>query len=179
MLVDLRDTPLSLDEALAHVSHAGAGGVDVFLGVVRDENEGKSVVLLEYSAYASMARAELARIAQGIEEEIPGVRVAALHRVGKLGVGDVAVVCAASAPHRGEAFRACRLLIDRIKSTVPIWKREHGPEGAHWVGWVDARCGDGHAHDGGHTHDARDANAPHAHGDAPRERPSTPPRQGE
>ena len=65
--------------------------------------------------------------------------VAAPH--GALSVGDVAVVCAASAPHRGEAYRACRALIDRVKARVPIWKREHGPDGAYWVGWRDARSG--------------------------------------
>jgi molybdopterin synthase catalytic subunit len=63
-----------------------------------------------------------------------------IHRVGTLVVGDIAVVCAASAPHRGEAFEACRALIEGIKSRVPIWKREWGPDGAAWVGWVDARC---------------------------------------
>jgi molybdopterin synthase catalytic subunit len=145
-LVDVRETALSLDEAVARVSHAGAGAVATFLGVVRAENEGRAVARLEYQAYASMARAEMSRIAAEIEAEIPGVRLAAVHRVGSLVVGDAAVVCAASAPHRGEAFRACRLLIDRIKGRVPIWKREHGPDGAVWIGWVDARCGDERAH---------------------------------
>jgi molybdopterin synthase catalytic subunit len=151
MWTDLRETPITVDEALAHVSHAGAGGLDVFLGVVRDENEGRAVAKLEYQAYGSMAKAEMDRIGTEIEREIPGVRVAAIHRVGELRVGDIAVICAASAPHREEAFRACRLLIDRIKERVPIWKREHGPDGAYWVGWVDARCAPG-----GHGHDAHD-----------------------
>jgi len=156
MLADLRNEPLSVDEALRHVSHAAAGGVDVFLGVVRDHSEGRPVTRLEYSAYASMAKREMERIATEIEGEIDGVRVAAIHRLGELAVGDAAIVCAASAPHRDEAFRACRLLIDRIKSRVPIWKREHGPDGTAWVGWVDARCEPGgheHAHEhGGHGH---------------------------
>jgi molybdopterin synthase catalytic subunit len=69
-----------------------------------------------------------------------------LHRVGRLSVGDLAVVCAASAPHRDEAFRACRLLIDRIKERVPIWKCEHGPDGPYWVGFRDARCTGHHNH---------------------------------
>ncbi|MDB4995031.1 MAG: Molybdenum cofactor biosynthesis protein MoaE [Myxococcaceae bacterium] len=146
MLFDVREGPIGSDEAIAHVSHDGAGGVTVFLGVVRAENEGRAVAQLEYQAYASMAKVELARIGDEIAAELPGVRLAALHRVGLLVVGDVAVVCAASAPHRDEAFRACRLLIDRIKSRVPIWKREHGPDGAVWIGWVDARCGEGHSH---------------------------------
>jgi molybdopterin synthase catalytic subunit len=139
-LIALRDVPPSVDEAIASVSHAGAGAVAVFVGVVRDRNEGRPVVLLEYEAYPTMAEAEMRRIAEELGAEIPGVRVAAVHRRGRLAVGDVAVVCAASAPHRGEAFRACRAFIDRIKARVPIWKREHGPDGAYWVGWEDARC---------------------------------------
>ncbi len=149
--VALVAAPLSVDEALSHVRHPGAGGVAVFLGEVRDLNEGLPVVRLEYEAYTPMALAEMQRIADGVEAELPGVRVAAIHRTGSLLVGDAAVVCAASAPHRGEAFRACRLLIDRIKASVPIWKREHGPHGAHWVGWHDARCGD--EHEAGHDHE--------------------------
>jgi molybdopterin synthase catalytic subunit len=145
--VGLRGIAISVDEVLARVQHAGAGGVSVFLGVVRDTNDGKHVVKLEYEAYESMAVAEMERIAAEIVAEVPDSRVAVLHRIGTLVVGDAAVVCAASAPHRAEAFTACRLLIDRIKSRVPIWKREYGPEGAHWVGWQDARC-----HQEGHEH---------------------------
>ena len=149
----IRTEPLSLDEVVARVSHEGAGAVATFLGTVRDHNEGRAVTLLEYEAYGSMAESELARIAAEIEREIPGCRVAATHRVGALRVGDVAVACAASAPHRREAFRACRLLIDRIKATLPIWKREHGPDGPYWVGWEDARCAADHGdHEGHHEH---------------------------
>lgn len=143
-LFEIRETPLSVDECVRAVTHASAGGIDVFLGAVRDENEGRSVTLLEYEAYGAMAEKEMQRIASEIEGEIPGVRLAVLHRIGRLGVGDLAVVCAASAPHRDEAFRACRALIDRIKHRVPIWKREHGPDGPYWVGWQDARCGHEH-----------------------------------
>jgi len=147
------EAPLDLGRLVAEVSHAGAGGVATFLGVVRDHNEGRAVTLLEYEAYGTMAEAELGRILGEIAAELPGVRVAAMHRVGALGVGDAAVACAASAPHRGEAFAACRALIDRIKARLPIWKREHGPEGPYWVGWEDARCGpEGHGHDG-HAHE--------------------------
>jgi len=139
--------PLSLDESVRAVDHAGAGAVATFVGVVRDHNDGRPVTLLEYEAYTSMAELELARIEAEIEADSPAVRVHATHRVGALRVGDAAVVCAASAPHRGEAFAACRRLIDAIKHRLPIWKREHGPDGPYWVGWVDARCGDGHAHE--------------------------------
>jgi molybdopterin synthase catalytic subunit len=153
--VALREAPLSIDEAVAHVQHAGAGAVCLFLGMVRDHNDGRAVLKLEYEAYPAMALAEMKRIAEELAAETPGVRLAVLHRTGALLVGDVAVVCAASAPHRGEAYAACRALIDRVKARVPIWKREHGPDGAYWVGWEDARCGDElHEHAG---HDERAA----------------------
>ena len=148
------ETPLSVEEATAAVSASGVGGVDLFLGVVRDHNDGRPVTRLEYHAYVSMAEKEMQRIAAEIASEIPGVRLAALHRIGSLAVGDLAVVCAAGAAHRGEAFRACRALIDRIKERVPIWKREHGPDGPYWVGWEDARCRD--EHHGPHHHDHHD-----------------------
>jgi molybdopterin synthase catalytic subunit len=135
------------------VSRPGAGAVATFLGTVRDQNEGLPVTLLEYHADESMAEKEIRAIEAEIVREVEGVRVVAVHRVGALGVGDVAVACAASAPHRGEAFRAVRLLIDRLKERVPIWKREHGPEGPHWVGWRDARCSADDHH--GHEHPPR------------------------
>jgi molybdopterin synthase catalytic subunit len=139
-LVVLRTTPLSVDEVIAAVAGPGAGAVSVFLGTVRNHNDGRAVVKLEYQAYEAMALAEMKRIVAELGAEIADVKLAVAHRTGTLVVGDVAVVCAASATHRGEASRACRALIDRIKERVPIWKREHGPDGAYWVGWQDARC---------------------------------------
>jgi molybdopterin synthase catalytic subunit len=140
----LGETRLDASPLVAAVAHPGAGAIDVFYGVVREHSEGRQVTRLEYSAYESMALAEMRRIARGIEQGL-GVRVAVAHRLGSLDVGEVAVICAASAAHRGEAFAACRRLIDEIKHDVPIWKREFGPDGTAWVGWVDARC---HAHGG-------------------------------
>jgi molybdopterin synthase catalytic subunit len=146
-LVALRTEALSIDEAVAAVAHPGAGAISLFLGVVRDQNDGRPVVSLEYEAYESMALAEMKRIVHELAAQAAGVRLAVLHRTGHLPVGDTAVVCAASARHRGEAQHACRSLIDAIKARVPIWKREHGPQGAYWVGWQDARCAeDGHGH---------------------------------
>jgi molybdopterin converting factor subunit 1 len=133
--------PLSLDAVCAFVRHPGAGALATFVGVVRDHSAGRDVTALEYSAYESMALAEMARVLEEIEAEMPGVRLAAHHRIGDLRVGDDAIVCAASSPHRDDAFRAGRLLIDRIKDRVPIWKREKGPDGEAWVGWEDARVG--------------------------------------
>ncbi len=143
---DVRNQEIRAEEVLAAVARPDAGGVALFVGQVRNESDGRPVTLLEYEAYASMAVKEMRAIAHEIATEIPHTQLAALHRVGSLVVGDVAVLCAASAPHRDEAFRACRALIDRIKGRVPVWKREHGPEGPYWVGWEDARCGPGHHH---------------------------------
>jgi molybdopterin synthase catalytic subunit len=152
--VRLSDAPLSVDEAIASLAGPDAGAIVTFLGLVRDFNDGRSVTLLEYEAYETMAVREMSRIVADLERELPGVRVLVHHRSGALGVGDLAVICAASAVHRGEAFRACRLAIDRVKANVPIWKREHGPEGPYWVGWQDARClGEEHEHgEPGHGH---------------------------
>jgi molybdopterin synthase catalytic subunit len=152
-LFRVQEAALDVAEATAAVSAPDIGGIDLFLGAVRNHNDGRAVTRLEYHAYVSMAEKEMQRIADEIALELPGVRLAALHRIGSLGVGDLAVVCAAGAPHRAEAFKACRALIDRIKHRVPIWKREHGPDGPYWVGWEDARCGDGHDHHEKHHHD--------------------------
>jgi molybdopterin synthase catalytic subunit len=146
-LVALCETAASIDEAIASVRHPGAGAICIFLGTVRDRNEGRHVVRLDYEAYGPMAIAEMRRITDEIVAATPHVRLAVIHRTGALVVGDIAVVCAASAPHRGAAYRACRALIDRIKERVPIWKREYGPDGAWWIGWQDARCEPGHDHD--------------------------------
>lgn len=152
--VELVEAPIDVASVQAKVAHAGAGGIALFCGAVRDESEGRAVVLLEYEAYRPMAIAEMQRCVDEIESAQRGVvRLAVTHRVGSLHVGDLAVVCAASAPHRGEAFAACRALIDAVKARVPIWKREHGPDGAWWVGWRDARC-DAEGHD--HVHRADD-----------------------
>ncbi len=149
----IRREALSLDEVTQIVTRPEAGAVATFLGIVRNMNDGRAVTLLEYEAYGTMAEAELQRILEELEREMPDVRVAATHRIGPLNVGDAAVVCAASAPHRGEAFNACRELIDRIKARLPIWKREHGPDGPYWVGWEDARCSPDHGeHDKHHHH---------------------------
>jgi molybdopterin synthase catalytic subunit len=152
------EAPLSQSALEAVVAHAGAGAVVTFSGTVRDTNDGHAVTLLEYEAYVSMATAEIARIIREIEAELPGVRVAVHHRIGALAVGDAAVLCSASAAHRNEAFSACRLAIDRVKERVPIWKREHGPDGPYWVGWADARCSPEHDADRGH---GAEAHPPH------------------
>ncbi len=130
----LLETPLSLDRVVAAVGGPGMGGIVTFTGMVRDHARGKAVVRLDYSAYAGMAVKEMTRIIEGIEREVPAARLAVEHRVGSLAVGDLAVVIAAAAPHRAEAFDACRQMIERLKESVPIWKKEFGDDGSTWVG---------------------------------------------
>jgi molybdopterin converting factor subunit 1 len=132
--VRLLDEPLSLDRVVAAVSGPGMGGVVTFTGAVRRHSRGTVVERLEYSAYDAMALREMTRLCDEIETEMAGTRLAVEHRVGKLAIGDVAVVIAAAAPHRAEAFAACRAMIDRLKDRVPIWKKEFGEDGAEWVG---------------------------------------------
>ena len=134
LLCRISEEPISIDEVRGAVEHPGAGGVCTFHGVVRDHAEGKPVSRLDYEAHESLAEKEMRRVLDGVVAEHPGARIAAVHRVGRLGIGDVAVSVAVSAPHRDEAFSACRKAIDRIKETVPVWKKEWGPDGeAYWV----------------------------------------------
>ncbi len=130
----LRDAPLSLAEVVAAVEHRNAGGIATFTGNVREHSRGKQVQYLEYEAYAPMAVAKMDELALAIEAELPGTRVAVQHRVGRLEIGETAVVIAASAAHRDEAFRACRAMIERLKAEVPIWKKEVDGEGQTWIG---------------------------------------------
>lgn len=115
------------------------GACVVFEGVVRDHHDGRAVESLFYDAYRPMAEKEMARIVEETEVEFPGAAIAVRHRLGALAVGDSAVVIVAAAPHRAAAFDAARTVIDRIKESVPIWKRERGPGGEEWVGW-QGRC---------------------------------------
>jgi molybdopterin synthase catalytic subunit/molybdopterin converting factor small subunit len=138
VLCEISEQEISLAQVRIAVEHPGAGGICIFHGVVRDHAGGKQVARLDYEAHESLAHKEMRRVLEGVAAEHSGVRIAAVHRVGKLDVGDVAVCVAASAAHRDDAFTACRKAIDRIKETVPLWKKEWGPDGgAHWVNLDD------------------------------------------
>jgi molybdopterin synthase catalytic subunit len=131
-----RITPevLSVDEALAHVADPAAGGTCVFVGTVRDRSDHGEVTGLTYEAWAELGVARFRELADEVFERWPVCRVALLHRTGELGIGEVSVVVAVSAPHRAEAFDACRHAIERLKHDVPIWKKESLVAGdAHWV----------------------------------------------
>jgi molybdopterin synthase catalytic subunit len=133
-LTAIRESQLSLDEVRAAVAGATAGGIALFAGTVRDNDHGQGVTGLSYTAHPS-AEAELRRVAEAIAEKFPVLRVAIVHRVGDLAVGDLAVVAAVSAPHRAEAFDACRELIEQLKATVPLWKHQRFTDGTdEWVG---------------------------------------------
>jgi len=132
--IELLATPLSLDRCVVAVGGSDMGGIATFTGMVRRHSHGAVIDHLEYEAYGTMAVREMTRLCDEIEAEISGTRLAVEHRVGRLEVGDVAVVIAAAAPHRAEAFAACRAMIDRLKQRVPIWKKEVGDDGAEWVG---------------------------------------------
>lgn len=132
-LAELRDEPLSVDEVMRAVTDPAAGGIAVFTGVVRDHDAGRDVRRLTYSAHPSAA-AELHRVAGKIAAAYDLRAVAVLHRLGPLEVGETAVIVAVSSPHRGDAFDACRALIDEVKSAVPIWKhQEFGNGESEWV----------------------------------------------
>jgi molybdopterin synthase catalytic subunit len=135
----LTDRPIDPAPLLAAVRRPSDGGLALFVGVVRNENEGRAVARLDYEAYGPMAEKEMARIADELARLHPQAAVLMRHRVGSLEIGDVAVVVAAAAPHREQAFAACRDGIERIKARAPIWKRETGPSGAVWVEPCKAR----------------------------------------
>ena len=133
-LIAIRESELSVDEVRAAVADPGAGGIALFAGTVRDTDHDQGVTGLSYTAHPS-AEAELRRVAGEIADKFGVVAVAAVHRVGDLGLGDLAVVVAVSCPHRAEAFDACRALIDVLKASVPIWKHQRFTDGtAEWVG---------------------------------------------
>ncbi|HUG55613.1 MAG TPA: MoaD family protein [Candidatus Limnocylindrales bacterium] len=124
---------LSVDDAVAAVRDDAFGAIAVFLGTVRSTSRGRRVTHLEYEAYAEMAEAKMREIAERLEREHAPLRVAMHHRVGDLAIGEIAVVVAAGAPHRDAAFAAARAAIDELKREVPIWKKEHGEDGAVWI----------------------------------------------
>ncbi|WP_459802904.1 molybdenum cofactor biosynthesis protein MoaE [Herbidospora sp. RD11066] len=133
-LLAIRDTPLSVDEVFTAVGDHAAGGTTLFVGTVRDLDGGRDVSGLSYSAHPS-ALDELRRVAEKVAADFPVTALAAVHRVGDLELGDIAVIVAVACPHRAEAFEASRRLIDDLKHEVPIWKNQRFADGsAEWVG---------------------------------------------
>ena len=133
-LVDIRETPLDVAEVLDVLGSPSVGGIDVFVGVVRDQDQGMGVTRLEYSAHPT-ALDRLREVAQAVAEKYDVIALAAVHRIGRLDIGDAAVIVATATAHRGQAFDASRALIDDLKATVPIWKHQLFVDGTdEWVG---------------------------------------------
>lgn len=131
----LTDAPIDRDALIRGVMRSSDGACALFEGVVRDHHEGRRVDSIFYDAYRPMAEKEIAKVAGEVRRQFADVSIGIVHRLGELKVGDASIVIACTSPHRGEAFAACRMAIDRIKETVPIWKKERGPDGEEWVGW--------------------------------------------
>ena len=134
VLADIRETPLSVDEVLEAVRHPRAGGIATFVGVVRERDHGRAVEALDYTFHPSAPQV-LRELAERVAAGSDVIRVAAVHRVGHLEIGDAAVVVSVSARHRDAAFDVCRELIDTLKASVPIWKHQIFDDGSdEWVG---------------------------------------------
>lgn len=156
----IQDTPLQLEPLLAEGRYPECGGLALFAGTVRDHHDSKPVLSLTYTAYAPLAEKQIREIEQAVADKhgVPYLRV--LHRVGPLSIGEVAIYCVARAPHRAEAFAACKEAVDRVKHEVPIWKEEFYADGTS--AFVEGCCirpddeeaaDTLHRHGGGADHD--------------------------
>ena len=131
----LTDEVIDAAVLVKSVMRPSDGAYVLFEGAVRNHHEGRAVESIVYEAYRPMAEKEIAAIVQALQTEFPSVAIDIRHRLGFLRVGESSIAIVVSAPHRAEAFEACRAAIDRIKQRVPIWKKERGPDGEEWVGW--------------------------------------------
>ena len=135
----LTDELIDARALVERVMRNSDGAYVLFEGVVRNHHDGKAVESIFYDAYRPMAEKEIDTIVREVGAQFPDVALAVVHRLGHLAVGDSSIAIVAASPHRAEAFGACRMMIDRVKETVPIWKKERGPDGEEWVGW-QGRC---------------------------------------
>ncbi|HLQ29830.1 MAG TPA: molybdenum cofactor biosynthesis protein MoaE [Ktedonobacteraceae bacterium] len=132
-LIQLTREPLDRSALIAAVADAGVGGIAIFEGVVRDNARGKQVRYLEYDVYLEMAEQQIREIIAEAERRWGVEHVAVAHRFGRLEIGEASVIIVVGTPHRAEAFEACRYIIDTLKTTVPIWKKEVATNGEEWV----------------------------------------------
>jgi molybdopterin synthase catalytic subunit len=133
-MFDITDRSLSLEPLVSAVTRSSSGAVASFLGVVREQTRGRQVLYLEYEAYREMAIPKMREIADEIRRKWKVDEIAMVHRIGHLEIGEASVAIAVSAPHRHQALAACAYAIDRLKETVPIWKKEVWTDGEEWVG---------------------------------------------
>lgn len=132
-MITVTDQPIDIQACLDAVQSERAGAVDVFIGTVRNHNNARSVVRLEYESFDSMAIRKMTELAEEAARRWPVEKIAIVHRKGVLSIGDVAVVIAVATPHRAESFEACRWVIDTLKQVVPIWKKEIYDDGEEWL----------------------------------------------
>lgn len=132
-LILLTHDPLDHAALVAATTHSSVGGIVVFEGVVRDRARGKQIRYLEYETYEEMAREQIVTIINNAQQRWGVERVAVAHRFGRLEIGEASVIIVVASPHRAEAFEACRYIIDTLKETVPIWKKEVATDGEAWV----------------------------------------------
>lgn len=132
-MIELTESPIHIQQVIDSVYDDAAGGIDVFIGTVRKQTQGKQVVALEFEAYPAMAVSEMQKIVDQAIKKFSVLKVSISHALGKKNISDLAVVIAVSAPHRDAAFKACRYVIDTLKETVPIWKKEIFEDGEVWV----------------------------------------------
>ena len=133
-MFEITDRSLSLEPLVSAVTRSSSGAVASFLGVVREQTRGRQVLYLEYEAYREMAIPKMREIADEIRRKWKVDEIAMVHRIGHLKIGEASVAIAVSAPHRHQALAACAYAIDRLKETVPIWKKEVWTDGEEWVG---------------------------------------------
>jgi molybdopterin synthase catalytic subunit len=132
-IIQLTREPLDRNALVEAVTHASVGGIVIFEGVVRDNARGKQVRYLEYDAYIEMAKEQIRAIVDEAERRWGVEHVAVAHRFGRLEIGEASVIIVVATPHRAEAFEACHYIIDTLKTTVPIWKKEVATDGEEWV----------------------------------------------
>lgn len=133
-MIKITHEPVAIQQILADFNRDANGAVVTFIGTVRNNSEGKKVLYLEYECYEPMAVKKLNEIADEIKRRWKINDISVIHRVGRLEIGDTAIVIAVGSPHRQEAFEACKYAIDTIKETVPIWKKEFYENGSSWIG---------------------------------------------
>jgi molybdopterin synthase catalytic subunit len=131
--IKISSEPISIQTCIDWAMSPESGGIDVFIGTVRNSTNSKAVIRLEFEAYEKMALAEMQKIARQVIEKWPVQKLLIHHRTGILAIGEIPVVIAVSAAHRAAAFEACRYVIDTLKQTVPIWKKEIFEDGEVWV----------------------------------------------
>lgn len=132
-MIEITDQPINVQKVINAASTENAGAVNVFIGTVRNNTKGKKVIRLEYEAYEPMAIGEIKKIIDSVSQKWVLTGFAISHRIGTLLPGDIAVVVAVSTAHRKDSFTACQYMIDTLKETVPIWKKEYFEDGEHWV----------------------------------------------